>query len=57
MGKILYVDFQKDEEPTFQEHFECENCENSFVINATVSYSTTKEVEELDFGNPYVSLL
>lgn len=57
VGKILYVDFQKDDEPTFQEHFECENCEKQFVINATVTYSTCKEAEEVDFDNPYVSLL
>ena len=57
VGKILYVDYQEGEEPTFQEHFECEDCGKSFVINATVSYSTSKVSEEVDFSNPYVSLL
>lgn len=57
VGKILYVDYQEGEEPNFQEHFECEDCGKSFVINATVSYSTSKVSEEVDFDNPYVSLL
>jgi len=57
VGKILYVDYQEGEEPNFQEHFECEDCGKSFVINATVSYSTSKVSEEMDFDNPYVSLL
>lgn len=57
VGKILYVDYQEGEEPNFQEHFECEDCGKSFVINATVSYSTSKVSEEVDFSNPYVSLL
>lgn len=57
VGKILYVDYQEGEEPNFQEQFECEDCGKSFVINATVSYSTSKVSEEVDFDNPYVSLL
>ena len=54
---ILYVDFKEGDEPIFQESFECENCEKQFVINAVVTYSTSKVSEELDFDNPYVSLL
>lgn len=57
LGKILYVDFKEGDEPIFQESFECENCEKQFVINAAVTYSTSKVSEELDFDNPYVSLL
>ena len=57
LGKILYVDFKEGDEPIFQESFECENCEKQFVINAVVTYSTGKVSEELDFDNPYVSLL
>lgn len=57
IGKILYVDYKDDQAPSFQEHFECENCEKPFIINASVSYSTAKESEEQDFSNPYVSLL
>lgn len=57
LGKIIYFDYAEDEEPTLIEHFECENCGKSFVVEATVTFKTSAESEELDFGNKTVSLL
>lgn len=57
LGKILYEDYLPGEEPNLVEHFECEECGKPFVVEATVSYRTKEEAEELDFSSEYVSLL
>ena len=57
LGKIIYEDYEEDQEPDQTEHFVCEHCNKSFVIEATTTYKTRKEDEELDFSSPYVSLL
>ena len=57
LGKILYEDYADGEEPEYVEHFECENCGKPFVIEASLTFKTKKEDEELDFSEQYVSLL
>ena len=57
LGKILYVDYQKNYEPVSVEHFTCENCGRPFVVEVNVSYKAKKEAEELDFSSQTVSLL
>lgn len=58
LGKILYEDYYtEDREPSLEESFTCEYCEKPFVIEAVVTYKTSKESPEKDFSSPYVSLL
>ena len=57
LGKIIYADYVEDLEPDTTEHFVCENCGRSFVIEATTTYKTKPEEEEFDFGSATVSLL
>lgn len=57
LGKILYEDYEEGHEPCLIEHFECEECGKPFVIEASVSYKTRAEAEELDFSSQSVSLL
>ena len=56
--KVIYEEYDDvDDEPCFVEHFECEECGKQFVVEATVSYKTREEEEELNFQQEYVSLL
>jgi len=57
LGKILYIDYDEGEEPEQVEHFECEGCGKPFIVEATVTYKTKPEEEELDFSDTSVSLL
>lgn len=57
LGKILYEDYAPGDEPCLVEHFECEECGKPFIVEATVSYKTKEEAEELDFSSGMVSLL
>jgi predicted RNA-binding Zn-ribbon protein involved in translation (DUF1610 family) len=57
LGKIIYEDYEENEEPNLEEHYECDNCGKSFVVNATISYKSGEEKEELDFSNQFASLL
>lgn len=57
-GKIIYEDyFTEAREPSFEEHFTCEQCEKPFIVEATVTYKTKEELPENDFTTQYVSLL
>lgn len=58
LGKVIYEEYDEvDDEPCFVEHFECEECGKQFVVEASVSYKTRAEDEELDFRSEYVSLI
>ena len=54
-GRILYTEWA--EEPEATERFVCEQCEKTFVVEATISYKTRAEEEEADFDNLETSLL
>jgi DNA-directed RNA polymerase subunit RPC12/RpoP len=57
-GKIVYVDYHKEDNmPNMIENYTCEYCGKPFVIEATVSYKSMKELPENDFSSPYVSLI
>lgn len=56
LGKVIYEDYD-DEAPNMLEHFICEYCEKSFVVEATVGYKAYEEAPENDFTTQYVSLL
>lgn len=57
LGKIIYEDYWEDEEPCFTEHYECDNCNKPFVIDAIITYKAKPESEENDFSDVSVSLL
>lgn len=57
LGKILYVEWEEDEEPTFTETYICDECGKEFIVEATVSFKTKAQAEELDFSDTSVSLL
>lgn len=57
LGKIIYVEYYDEEEPIATTKYFCDNCDRPFVVEPVVSYKVSKEVEELDFKEQYISLL
>lgn len=57
LGKLLYEDYSENKEPDMVEHFICDYCDKSFIVEATITYKTREEEPERDFKNQYVSLL
>lgn len=57
LGRILYEDYQANNEPDMVEHYTCDFCNKPFIIEATLTYKTSAEVPEKDFTTAYVSLL
>ena len=57
LGKILFHEYPEDNEPGMLESYICDNCEKSFIVEPIITYKVRKEAEELDFSDPYVSLL
>lgn len=57
LGRILYEDYQVDNEPDMIEHYTCDFCNKPFIIEATITYKTSVEAPERDFTTEYVSLL
>ena len=57
LGKILYYEFQPGHELDTTEHYTCDNCGKSFIIDANINYKVKQEQAELDFGSSFVSLL
>ena len=58
LGKIIYVDYRKVAYmPNMSEQFTCEYCNNSFEVEAVVSYKSRKPAPETDFSTTYVSLI
>ena len=57
LGKIIYQEYESDNEPAQVEKYFCDNCDKPFIVEPVITYRVTKEVEELDFTETYVSLL
>mgnify|MGYP006896766191 CR=1 FL=1 len=57
LGKIIYQEYDEDDEPCQIEHYCCDNCGKSFVVEPTVTYKVRKEDEALDFSSESSSLL
>lgn len=57
LGKILYVDYQKEHEPNNKATYICDNCDKEFVVTATVSLTAEPVSEEKEFSEEYVSLI
>jgi DNA-directed RNA polymerase subunit RPC12/RpoP len=57
LGKILYVEWKEGEEPVLTEKYVCDNCDETFLVTASLNYKVEKEAVELDFKNQSVSLL
>lgn len=41
--KIIYLEYEKDEEPCFTEKFVCEECGKEFIVEATLSFKTKEQ--------------
>lgn len=54
LGKILY---REGEEPQFEERYFCDNCNEEFMISASVDFRSSEKPEETNFKKEYVSLL
>lgn len=57
LGKIIYQEYEEGREPNLSAKYICDNCDKQFVVDQIITYKASKEVEELDFSDPYVSLL
>ena len=57
LGKIIYLEYDKDSEPMTSEKYFCDNCDKPFIVEPVITYKVKKESEELDFTEKYVSLL
>ena len=57
LGKIIYQEYDSDNEPAQVEKYFCDNCDKPFIVEPVITYRVKKEVEELDFTETYVSLL
>lgn len=57
LGKIIYQDYTKDNEPCQSEKYFCDGCGQLFIVEPVLTFKTKSEVEELDFANDYVSLI
>lgn len=57
LGKILYKEYSKGNEPAPVERFVCDGCKKTFVVEASVSFTSKTEEEELDFSDLTTSLL
>ena len=57
LGKIIYQDFDEENEPCQVEHYVCDECGKPFIVEPVVSYKVKKEDEQLDFSNLSASLL
>lgn len=57
LGKIIYQEYDEDNEPAQVEKYFCDNCDKPFIVEPVITYRVKKEVEELDFTEKYVSLL
>lgn len=56
-GKIIYSEYPEGEEPVTIETYICDKCENSFIVEATITYKAKKEADEFNFKNEFTSLL
>ena len=57
LGKIIYQEYDSENEPAQSEKYFCDNCEKPFIVEPVIVYKVKKEAEELDFTESYVSLL
>ena len=57
LGKIIYQEYDDEEMPGQVEHYVCDECGKSFVVEPVITYKVRKEDEALDFAEQSVSLL
>lgn len=57
LNKVIYQDYDPENEPCQPERYVCDHCGKSFIVEPTVSFKVRKEDETLDFGEQSVSLL
>lgn len=57
LGKIIYQEYDKDNEPEQEERFICDECGKPFIVEPIVTYKVRKEDETLDFSDLSASLL
>ena len=57
LGKIIYVEYEDENEPVSETRYYCDECDKPFIVEAVVTYKVRKEEEALDFSEQSVSLL
>lgn len=57
LGKILYVEYDEDNEPEQSELYCCDHCNREFIVEVECKYKATPQKEELDFTELSSSLL
>ena len=56
LGKILYEEYETGKEPTADEIYNCDGCNNDFIVNVEIVYKIADKPEEIDFKNDTVKL-
>ena len=57
LGKIIYQEYDKDNEPAQPEHYICDECGKPFIVEPVITYKVKKEEEALDFSTQESSLI
>ena len=57
LGKIIYQEYDDEDMPAQVEHYVCDECGKSFVVEPVITYKVRKEDEAVDFSNLSSSLL
>lgn len=57
LNRLIYVEWEDDEEEEHDETYCCDFCGEEFTISPVVTYKVAKQEEELDFNHPEASLL
>ena len=57
LNKVIYQEYDEDEEPCQAEHYICDYCNKPFIVEPNLSFKVRKEEEALDFATQEASLL
>lgn len=57
LGKIIYQEYDKDNEPAQSEHYICDECGKPFIVEPVITYKVKKEDEAKDFSDLSSSLI
>ena len=57
LGKIIYQEYDEDNEPAQVGHYICDECGKPFTVEPVITYKVKKEDEVKDFSELSASLL
>ncbi len=57
LGKIIYQEYDQDDEPAQIERYICDECGKPFTVEPIITYKVKKEEEALDFSTQESSLI